>query len=366
MRRVPLTRRQLGATRGRTAAGMVGIAVGILLILALQGIFAGMEARLTAFVDATEADVVVAQRGVTAMHGSESSLPASVVGQIETLPGVESARSIVFVSTAIRNGKRQAISYLIGESAGPPVPSLVSGRPPRRGEIVLDRGTLRQLDAGVGERVEALGRSWRVSGEVDGTASIMSAVALVDPAELSEVLRAPDTVSFVYVYADGVAPATLARRVEAEVLGVSAATRADFTAAERRVVSDNTTEIVRGMVSVGFVVGLAVAALVAFAMALAQMRDYAVLRALGLSLRGAVRLLLAQVATLVVAAFALALALVLAFAYVAPALSPTLVVEIRAAEVLRTAALVGAMALGAALLPVLRVAHVAPSSAFRR
>ena len=39
MRSVPLTRRQLGATRGRTAAGIVGIAVGILLILALQGIF---------------------------------------------------------------------------------------------------------------------------------------------------------------------------------------------------------------------------------------------------------------------------------------------------------------------------------------
>ena len=325
-----------------------------------------MEARLTAFVDATEADVVVAQRGVTAMHQSESSLPGSVVGQIEALLGVESARSIVFVSTAIKSGERQAISYLIGESAGPPIPSLVSGRPPRRGEIVLDRGTLRQLDAGVGERVEALGRSWRVSWEVDGTASIMSAVALVEPDELSEVLRVPGTVGFVFVYADNVAAATLARRIEVDVPGVSAATRAEFTAAERRVVSDNTTEIVRGMVSVSFVVGLAVAALVAFTMALAQMRDYAVLRALGLSLRGALHLVLAQVATLVVAAFALALALVLAFAYVAPALSPTLVVEVRAAEVVRTAVLVGAMVLGAALLPVLRVAHVAPSSAFRR
>ena len=365
MSRVPVTRRQLASARGRSVAGIFGIAAGILLILALQAIFAGLEARLTAFVDATGADVVVAQRGVTAMHGSESSLRASAVSEIERVPGVRSARSIVFVWTTIRSGKRRAISYLIGESPGPPVPSLVSGRPPRRGEIVLDRGTLRQLDAGVGERVKALGRSWRVSGEVDGTASIMSAVALVEPHELSEALRAPDAVSFVFVYSDGVAPATLARRVEAEVPGVSAETRVEFTAAERRVVSDNTTEIVRGMVSVGFVVGLAVAALVAFVMALAQMRDYAVLRALGLSLRGALRLLLAQVATLVVVAFALALALMLAFAYVAPKLSPTLVVEVQTAEVLRTAALVGAMALGAALLPVLRVAHVAPSSAFR-
>lgn len=363
---VPLTRRQLRATRGRSVAGVVGIAVGILLILALQSIFAGLESRLTAFVDATEADVVVAQRGVKEMHGAESSLPAATVAEIEAVDGVRAARSIVFVSTAVKSGERQAISYLIGESPGAPIPALVSGRPPRRGEIVLDRGTLRQIDAAVGSRVEALGRGWTVVGEVNDTASIMSAVALVDPTELSAVLRAPDTVSFVFVYGDAVAPPALARRIEQQVAGVSASTRPDFTAAERRVVSDNTTEIVRGMVAVGFVVGLAVAALVAFTTALAQMRDYAVLRALGLTLRGALRLLLAQVATLVAVAFALALALVVAFATVAPKLSPTLIVEVRAAAVLQTAALVAAMALAAALLPVLRVARVAPSSAFRR
>ena len=45
---VPVARRQLLARKGRTFAGLAGIALALLLVLALKAIFAGMEQRLTA------------------------------------------------------------------------------------------------------------------------------------------------------------------------------------------------------------------------------------------------------------------------------------------------------------------------------
>lgn len=74
-RSVPLARRQLLVRPGRTIVGVVGIAVALLLVLTLNAIFAGMEERLTAFIDATGADVLVAQEGVTTMHMTQSALP---------------------------------------------------------------------------------------------------------------------------------------------------------------------------------------------------------------------------------------------------------------------------------------------------
>jgi putative ABC transport system permease protein len=150
------------------------------------------------------------------------------------------------------------------------------------------------------------------------------------------------------------------------VPGVTASTRQEFAASERRVVGDMSTDIVRAMTLVGFVVGIAVAGLVAYSLTLSQLRDWGVLRAIGLGARRALTLVVAQVAVLVVSGFALAVALVFALAAVAPSLSPTLVLTVEAGAVINAALVAGAVALGAALIPVVRVARLEPASVYRR
>jgi putative ABC transport system permease protein len=120
------------------------------------------------------------------------------------------------------------------------------------------------------------------------------------------------------------------------------------------------------MIFVGFLIGVAVAGLVAYNATLSQLRDYAVLRALGLRARGALALVLAQVGALVVAGFALALVLVAVLAWALPALSPTLAVAIHTGDVAVALAVASGVAMAAAALPVLRVARVDPASVFRR
>jgi putative ABC transport system permease protein len=364
---VPVARRQLLARRGRTIAGVAGIAVALLLILALNGIVAGMESRITAFLDRSAPDVVVAQTGVDTMHMSESTVAAGTADAIAAVPGAAAVRPVSLVTTSVERGDARGMVYLVGEErAGSTIPAAV-GRAPGRGEILIDRALATKLRARVGSTVRALGMPFRVSGEVEKTASHTNSVAIVQRAAIVEMLGGEDVVNYVLVDAGpGVAPGALADRINQRIPDVKASTRASFSRSERRLVGDMSTDIVRGMTFVGFVIGVCVAGLVAYNLTLTQLRDYAVLRALGLRARRALALVLSQVGATVAAGFALALALVWALAFFLSMHGDSMQLTLRFGDVAKAIAIAGLVAALAAAFPVLRVARIDPASVFRR
>ena len=224
-----------------------------------------------------------------------------------------------------------------------------------------------RLDVGRGDSVDVLGGRFRVAGEVSGLATITNSFAFTTRRDLATLLGSSGVASYLLVRGGtGVDAEALAARIEESVPSVSASTRAAFAASERRVVGDMTTDIVRGMLVVGFVIGVAVAGLVSYAQTLTQLRDYGVLRALGLRGRGALALVFAQVAAMVIAGFVVAVALVGLLAAVLPALSPTLALSVRGGDVAQAATIAGAVALAAALVPLAHVLRVPPAAVFRR
>ena len=359
---VPLARRQLLAKRGRTIAGLFGIAAALLLVLALNAIFAGIEGRLTAYINRSGADVIVAQEGVQTMHMTQSALPDRDVRAIAAVDGVASASPILYKAVFVSSGDKGGSVALVG---GGPIPGSAH-RPTGRG-IVIDEALADQLGVGIGDSVRVLGTELIVAGKVNGTAAISGSFAFVARPTLARLLNAQGLASYVLVRATpGTSATELTDRINARVPGVTASTRNEFAASERRVVGDMSTDIVRAMTFIGFVIGVAVAGLVAYSATLTQLRDVAVLRALGLTTRRALAIVGAQVGLLIVAGFALALGFTIALAALAPALSPTLVLSVRAGDALRAAFVAGAVALGAALFPIVRVARVEPASVFRR
>lgn len=364
---VPLARRQLLAKRGRTVAGVAGIAVALLLALALKAIFAGMEERLTAYINSSGADVIVAQEGVQTMHMTESALPSSAVSLIRRVPGVASARPILYVPATVERGDRQGIVYLVGDDAGGAPFRVREGHRPRRGEIVLDRVLAGRLGVKSGDEVQVLGSTFRVSGEVSGLALITNSFAFARRRDVAALIGSRDVVNYVLVRRSrGVDDATLASRIEAAVPDVTATSRAAFASSERRVVGDMSTDIVRGMMLVGFVIGVAVAGLVSYSQTLTQLRDYGVLRALGATASRAVAIVLRQVAAMVVAGLIVAFGLVWLLALGLPMVSPTLELAIRSSDALQVAVVAAAVTAVAALIPVGRVVRVEPASVFRR
>ena len=364
---VPLARRQLLFRKGRLVAGVAGIAAALLLILALNAIFAGIDDRLTAYIDRSGADVIVAQRGVDTMHMSQSALPEQIATAVAAIPGVVEARPILYVPAMIERGDRRGIVYLIGDDSGAEPLPVAAGRRPLEREIMLERTLADRLAAPLGSRVRVFGQSFEVSGEVEGLASILNSVAFVRKTDLAQVLGATGLASYVLVRGrPDVSAAELAARIEASLPAVTASTRHSFARSERRVVGDMTTDIVRAMILVGFVIGVSVAGLVAYSATLSQLRDYAVLRALGLRARSALVLAVVQVGATVAAGFAVALVLVWSLAALLPRLSPTLILVVRAGDVATALVVAGAVTLFAAGFPVVRIARVDPASVFRR
>ncbi len=133
----------------------------------------------------------------------------------------------------------------------------------------------------------------------------------------------------------GIALNHLAASIDRAVPASTASTRLAFIRSERRVVGDMSTDIVRGMTLVGFVVGVAVAALVAYSTMVAQLRDYAVLRAVGLRTRRALALVIGQISVLVLGGFAVALGLAVLLAATSTRLASTLVLVLRPGDVAR-------------------------------
>ena len=360
--RVPLARRQLFAKRGRMFAGLVGIAAAFLLVLALSAIFAGIEGRLTSYINRSGADVIVAQEGVQTMHMTLSALPEADARSVAAVDGVASATPILYKSVFVERGDESGVVALVG---GGPIPG--SRHVPTGRGIVIDQALADRLDVGIGDAVRVLGSDLRVADEVTGTAAISGSFAFVARPTLARLLQAQGVASYILVRARaGTNPADLAERINEQVPGVTASTREAFAASERRTVGDMSTDIVRAMTFIGFVIGVSVAGLVGYSATLTQLRDVAVLRALGLTTGRALTLITGQIGFMIVGGFALAVGLVAVLAAAAPQLSPTLVLSIRLGDVVQAAVVAGAVALAAALIPILRVVHLEPASVFRR
>jgi putative ABC transport system permease protein len=237
--------------------------------------------------------------------------------------------------------------------------------PPEPGEIIIDGQVAERLGVGVGDTVSALGHQARIAGLASGTANVVSSVAFVDRATFRQAARTRSGASYLLVWpADGIDAGDAAEAIERDY-PVTAQTREEFSVAERAIISDMSTGLIRGMLVIGFVVGVAVAALSMYTVTTSRLREYAVLKAIGLRNRGLYGMVARQATLTVGGGLALALGLLAAMTVVIPAVEPSLTMAVTAGSLLRVIAITGVIAVVAALLPALRLARVDPASVYR-
>lgn len=360
-------RRLLFAERRRASLTVLGVAAALLLVLVLEGIFAGAIDRVTSYIRTSPADVFVSQSGVRTMHMSASALPAETVGAVASVPGVAWAAPIGFTSGSVIGPEGRQLTYLIGYDTatghGGPT-SLVAGRAPGAGEAVLDEQAAHQLGLAVGDRVTVLGTPVRVVGLSSGGTSITNTTVFVSEAEFARIRD--DRVSYVLVGAEeGVDAGTVADRISAAVPSVTVQTRQEFADSEARVVTDMSADLLRLMSLVGLLIALAVIALGLMTATLSRIRDFAVLKALGARTRRLVAAVAAQVVWTVTLAALAAAVLAQLLAWLLPDVAPAVQITVTPAAVATTTLEALAMGLVAALWPLRRIASIDAATAFR-
>lgn len=363
---VPVGRRHLFAERRRAFLGIAGVGAALLLVLALDGIFAGAMRQVTRYIDSSGADLFVSQRGVRTMHMSSSSFPLAALEAIRGVPGVRWADPILYDSGALIASDERELTYLIGYVPGRPggPASLVAGEEPGPGEIVLDDRAAATLGLGVGGWVEILGRSWRVSGLTSGMTNIVNSVSYVPLDDFARARGLEGVASYVLVGSDA-PPDQLAARIESAT-DLTAQSRDRFSAEERQGVKDMSAELMQIMTFAAFLIGLAVIGLTLYAATLSRLREIGVMKALGARPRRLGAAVLSQATWTVGAALAVAVLLALGLGSVLGRTAATLPLVVEPSSVLR--ATVGAGLLGAlgAVSPLIKVSRADPATVFRR
>jgi putative ABC transport system permease protein len=292
------------------------------------------------------------------------------VDEIERVPGVAETTPITQQYAILRLHGRPVLALLIGyDPAKPGGPwALASGRAPSaKGELVLDRILASEHGLEIGSALEYRGARLRIVGLSSGTSGFMTPLAFTTRTTVNALSRTPGTANFIFVRPDSrFSPVALAARIERVIPGVSALTRREVAASDRRQFIDPFSGPLFAMVAISFAVAILVIGLAVYSSTAERSRDYAMLKALGLGRRSLFGLVGAQAAALALAGTVLAILLALGAARGVSALAPKYLIAISAGSVTAIAASALAIALIAALVPARFVARLDPASALRR
>lgn len=366
-----LARRNLARNRVRLVASVGGVALALSLTLALDAIYAGVANQLTSYIDRAGADVWVAQSGVRNLHMVASWLPDSVTREVRAVDGVAEATPILYSTDTIAAGDERTVAYVIGlpagASMGGPWDIVEGSAQVGPGEIVVDRGFAAKAKVKIGDSVSVLGREARIVGLSKGTASLLNSVAFVSFDDFRAMRGNAPIISFVLVrVAAGASSDAVAAEIGRLVAGVTAQSRTDFVAQERRIVTDMGADVISIMNVIGFVVGLAVVALTVYVATLARRREYGVLKALGARNRVLYRVVLAQAALSVALGLVIGIAFTGLIGFLVSRTDLNLELAITANSLVKVGLFAAVIAGLAAILPIRQVAGLDPAIVFRR
>lgn len=367
---VPIARRNLFESKTRLLVSTGGVALAMLLVLALDGVFAGAMRGVTAYIDMTRFDVVVSQEGVRNLHMTSSQFPLYKLDRLRSVPGVADVAPILFSSAFLVSGDRRSLVYLIGyepKELGGPAPSGNVPRTLERGDVVVDEKIAGEMGLGIGDTVSVLGRDFRVAGLVSGTVSITNSVAYIRFDDFEEATRLRRIASFGLVRVrPGTDPSSVADRIQEKVGDLTVQTKAGFADSERRIISDMSTDILRIMSLVGFFIGLAVVGLTVYTATLSKLKEFGVLKALGAPASRLFGVVLAQALMSVALGLAAAVAAALALSAVLGLTGAGIRVVVEYSSVVRVALAGTVIAVAASAAPIVRVARIEPADVFRR
>lgn len=365
---VPVARRQLLSEPAKVAVAVVAVGAAVALVLLLTGLRRGMGEQVTTYLR-HQPPVVVGQEGTRNFLSQTSVLPNADVAKAARVPGVAEVGPITQGYAMLALHSKHILTVLVGyEPGGIGGPwTLAEGRMPRDGEIVLDQTLAKEHGLTAGSLLEVRGAQLRVVGLSSGTSGFMTPLAFTTRTTANELNGQPGTATFLLVRPQaGVAPATLISRINATVPGASALERDELAARDRNVFVGAFSGPLTAMITIAGAVAILVIAITIYSATRDRSREYATLKAIGLTRLDLLRLVGLQSGALAVLGTAVgvlfALTAVRAVALIAP--KYLIVVTPRDALAMALAALVFALAAG--LVPARYLANLDPATAFQQ
>jgi len=362
--------RNLAQSRTQFSMGVGGVALALLLMLALDALLAGAGENLVAYINQSGADVFVAQEGVKNMHMAASAITPRDVSLASHAAGVVSASPILYTTSTIKAGGADVLSYIIGfdpdEPLGGPQQVIAGTTALQEDEAIIDETVARSRGLGLGDEVEILGETFTIAGLTEGLTNLVNSVTFIRLRDFQR-LSGSDAVSYALLkvkpgYDPGAVAVAITTRNDDEV---NALTRPDFAREERQLVQDMSVELLNIMNLAGLLIGLAVTALALYTSTLHKRQEYGVLKAIGAKNWQLYKVVIAQAVLSLTLGAGLAIGLVWLLGLALPLVIPNIALALTGQAVIRVglaALLIGVIA---ALAPAWQMARLDPARVFR-
>jgi putative ABC transport system permease protein len=363
-KQVPVTGRLLAARPVRTGAGIVGIGLALMLMLLLNGLWTGVQERVTVYDDHLRADLVVVPPGTESLFSDPGVLPVTVATATQRTADVTDASLIrtMYLILELPHGKA-AVAAVASEPGGPGGPwAFAEGRAPASAdEVTIDALFADQHGLSVGDRIAMFGHPMRVVGLTEDTAMFMTPLLFTTTDAMTGMLGAGDTTGAVLVGTDN--PGRVAERLRDQ--GLTVRTPAQLRQASLAMATRIYGSPVSLMVGVAFAAGTLIVALVAYTRVTEQQHDLGVLKALGATPGRIRQVAVTETVALTAAGAVAAVLLLLLTRELLAWWRPAFPVALTAGTVARTGVAAAVMAVLAAWLPARRLNRLDAATAFR-
>ncbi|MBE0475679.1 MAG: ABC transporter permease [Coriobacteriia bacterium] len=348
-----------------------GVALAVMLVLVLNGMYHGINDRLTSYVRNSPGDLIVSQPGTRNFIGARSSLPERLQGVAEDAEGVSRVAPIVAQYVTIAPTGRSEFSLLVGYDAdrgGGPW-RMVEGREPRETDEVVADATIAELQGlRVGDELEVLGRDLRIVGLSEDTYTWLAGMLFVTYDGAAELVTADGDPSFLLVtLEEGREAGPVIDDLERRLGGDAAVSSRQLIAANDRELYGRFVNRTLGfMALVGFLIGTTVVGIAMYNATAERRREYGTLKAIGIPNPRLFGVVLVQALVAASVGFVVGVGLALAAGEVIAWINPRFLVLVDAPALVRTGAATLAMGALATFIPSWLVARIDPAIAFRR
>ncbi len=357
--------------RTRLAISVGGVALAVLLILTMAGMFAGSEEHAVAYIRNQPAPLWLMQEGVANMHMSSSILPPDAVERARAVDGVREAVGLLYANAGVDVDGNLIYSYIFAVEDGAPF-----GGPWRMAEgvtdlkpneAIIDKELAARYGIGLGDTVEVLGLELKLAGLSEGTFGIATSITFVNKQTLAALMGIPqDAASYILIQPEpGVDLDALADRLREAVPEANLMSQEAFAASDQEMIRQMGADILWAMNIVSYIVGLLVIGLTIYTATLERAHEYGVLKAIGADTLRLMQVVFAQAFISTVLGFFVGVGLSYAVAALVSRVYPEMLVLIEIETLVRQIPVLLAVTALAALLPLGRIVRLDPVAVFK-
>lgn len=362
--------KNLASERMRLAISVGGVALAVMLIVLLRGLFVAYETKVSGYFERIPAQLWVVQEGTADFFHSYSIVPDRERKDIAAIPGVMAVYPYLARQVGFTLRGQESLLYLVGFEPATPVAGperIVSGSSsPGNHGIIIDQVFAAKRDLRLGDDLTLNGTTLKVTGISSGGDMVMFQYAYVSLPAARRILAMPEVDNALLVQlSPGADPQAVAAEVEMLSPRLSVRDVSAVVAANQRVITDSFLPVITVLLAIGFAVGVAVIGLTIYSAVLEKRREYGVIKALGARAHQLVIAIAVQAVIAALIGYSMGIGLALAARAAAERWVPAFVSDIVLTDLAWIAGSTMAMALLASAIPLIRIARIDPAEVFR-